>query len=1472
MEICKQEIRIITLEKGQHRDDVIHRLQKGWRVRFVRGASLLSCSDIRLTCSVSSSETVKWSHAEDPLASTAEVLCEKAGAFKYEFFIENESSSSGGGRLLVMPSLVINDQELPLDGIACITHITKLLGPLSEWESRLRIVGECGYNMLHLTPIHRLGISQSAYSIMDHHALNDSFHTDNEKFTFDDLHETVKKLEKEWNIATVQDVVWNHAAKNAPWLQEHPECAYNCLNSPHLRPAYVLDRILHYFGKEIGEGKWADRGVPPVIDSVHHIHNIEYILRTEVLPRLRFHEFFQCNVDNLEENFKELCRKEARSDFQRSNLQFGLNREWRRFGQEIDFDQALKEFNIHKDDATDENDRIEKCAGAFRGHLEHLNNEGAKKSWDILMTGLKAILGHISYERVEGHGPRKGLVREEEPLLCDYFLHTFEESSWETDEALAFDPRTAEKLMAFNGWVMGLDPMKNFALADSEVYISRLLVCWGDSVKLNYGNCPGDSPYLWEYMRKYTQQVAKIFHGIRIDNAHSTPIHVAEYLLNSARAVRPDLYVFAELFTGSEDADNLFVNRLGITSLIREAMAAPDSHEQGRLVYRYGGDCVGAMRQKSIRPAERSVAHAMLLDQSHDNPTPILTRSIWDLLPTAAMVSMASCAVGSTRGYDELVRHAIHVVSETRLYAQWDLSVNEKQGLIRGRRVLNQLHQRLALEGYTQVFVDQMNTDVVGITRHNPETHQTVVLVAHTAFKGPNGSPGLKWIPLGGSLQEVLFEMTFEKVAEDSEPESNTALIGITNFSVNVKENLLVDEASTCCLHDKFLELKNFSSGTILAYSVQLDKEAQLAMDLARKYSEGRDNDLNQELDKILSTLSYSAFHFLLFSTAAEDQTLIGQGAYDVPNHGSFVYCGLQGIIPLLKRIRENNDLGHPICQNLRDGTWLADYMVNRLRERSGEFKELAETCSKIFGLLPAIPYYLRPCYFEALVGYLYTAIRRTLNDRFLATNPLMNSHLAKSLLLSTISFVADIPGARLSPLVDSEKRQIPSLAAGLPHFTTGIWRNWGRDTFIALPGCLLVPGRFEEAKNIILSYAGSMRHGLIPNLLAEGKGARYNCRDATWFWLYAIVRYAHMAPDGEAILKESVLRIFSTDDAEFMVDSRVESLAETVTEALQRHFSGIAYRERNAGTAIDEHMKDEGFNVRVWVNRDNGFIYGGNQWNCGTWMDKMGSSDKAGNRGHPATPRDGAAVEIQGLAVAVLNQMETWAQSRKIATLGVSDGESKWSWGEWSKRITSNFRKCFYIEENCADKFVNKKGIIKDTFESSQGYTDYQLRPNACIAVAIAPELLPNELSWNALEMTKQHLLGPLGIKTLDSSDWAYNGCYNNDDDGSDRKTAKGWNYHQGPEWLWVAGYYLKAKTVIGSKMGADKWNAAKKEVETHLGRCQEHIDCSTWSSLPELTQANGEHCHGSCPAQAWSVGVILEAYVDLINLQSKM
>ena len=55
-------------------------------------------------------------------------------------------------------------------------------------------------------------------------------------------------------------------------------------------------------------------------------------------------------------------------------------------------------------------------------------------------------------------------------------------------------------------------------------------------------------------------------------------------------------------------------------------------------------------------------------------------------------------------------------------------------------------------------------------------------------------------------------------------------------------------------------------------------------------------------------------------------------GAYNVPGVGTLTYCGLEGFMHPLRHIMRYNDLGHPLCGHLREGTWALDYVYSRLQ------------------------------------------------------------------------------------------------------------------------------------------------------------------------------------------------------------------------------------------------------------------------------------------------------------------------------------------------------------------------------------------------------------------------------------------------------------------------------------------------------------------------------------------------------------
>jgi predicted glycogen debranching enzyme len=66
---------------------------------------------------------------------------------------------------------------------------------------------------------------------------------------------------------------------------------------------------------------------------------------------------------------------------------------------------------------------------------------------------------------------------------------------------------------------------------------------------------------------------------------------------------------------------------------------------------------------------------------------------------------------------------------------------------------------------------------------------------------------------------------------------------------------------------------------------------------------------------------------------------------------------------------------------------------------------------------------------------------------------------------------------------------------------------DWGRDTMIALPGLTLSTGRYDDARGMLLAFAGSVDRGMLPNRFPDaGETPEYNTVDAT-LWFFEAVR-----------------------------------------------------------------------------------------------------------------------------------------------------------------------------------------------------------------------------------------------------------------------------------------------------------------------------------------------------------------------------
>lgn len=446
-------------------------------------------------------------------------------------------------------------------------------------------------------------------------------------------------------------------------------------------------------------------------------------------------------------------------------------------------------------------------------------------------------------------------------------------------------------------------------------------------------------------------------------------------------------------------------------------------------------------------------------------------------------------------------------------------------------------------------------------------------------------------------------------------------------------------------------------------------------------------------------------------------------------------------------------------------------------------------------------------------------------------------------------------------------------MAAGLPHFSTHHMRCWGRDTFISFTGMFLIPKRFSEAREHLIAYASCLYHGLIPNLLDSCRRPRYNSRDTTWWFLFALQNFVQATGSEEILHVEILLRFpnagtLYVDWTDPLAFSESITMLKIVQAIMSHHVKGIHFRESGAGELLDAVMQEAGFNIDIYLDKRLGFLIGGNSFNCGTWMDKMGESSKAGNYGVPSTPRDGAPIEL----VSLLWQACTWLASfydrkgyEEIKGVQLEEDDGRivvWTYLEWANLIKDNFEKLFWLP--C-------RKIYRDVVHSSNPDHEIQFRPNQIIAMWISPSLFNVSNAKSALHVVESVLVGPLGLRTLDPNDPSYRPVYDPSDENEDFYASKGFNYHNGPEWIWLMGPYIASHLNFFVTHPIDSHNIAEvNRIRQRLAPHESQIKRSMWKGLPELTNRDGAECPFACQTQAWSMACLAEVVLMLDKFEA--
>ena len=234
-----------------------------------------------------------------------------------------------------------------------------------------------------------------------------------------------------------------------------------------------------------------------------------------------------------------------------------------------------------------------------------------------------------------------------------------------------------------------------------------------------------------------------------------------------------------------------------------------------------------------------------------------------------------------------------------------------------------------------------------------------------------------------------------------------------------------------------------------------------------------------------------------------------------------------------------------------------------------------------------------------------------------------------------------------------------------------------------------------------------------------------------------------------------------------------------------------------------------------------NGLIWAAREGMALTWMNCV-------MNGEAQTPRAGYAVEVNALWYNAVSYALSLAKK-------MGDKEFEKEWKSLPAQIKQSFLDTFYLaEENYLADYVDMRGKNKD------------IRCNQIIACGLKYTMLNEEQIVNVWRVVRQHLLTPVGLRSLSPLHPMFESTYK--ENPIEQEAAS----KNGAVWVWPLMFYVECALRLDNARFLD-------HAQEMLAAFDENIQTYCIGSVAEYYDANPPFAPRGAVSQAWSVGALL-------------